>query len=99
MLASPGLTPFIFPGRAGKTGCSITLIERRDRKQAQELIQILQEAGQDVPDELIEMAERYQRWKEREAEARSSGGGKSEYFGRLNIIQASKNICFEPSLI
>ena len=63
------------PGRAGKTGCSITLIERRDRKQAQELIQILEEAGQDVPEELVEMAAKYQRWKEREAEARKSGGG------------------------
>ena len=71
----PVLTFVVFSGRAGKTGCSITLIERRDRKQAQELIQILQEAGQNVPEELIEMAAKYQRWKERDAEERKAGGG------------------------
>ena len=39
-------------GRAGKTGTSITFVERRDRKSAEELIRILQEAGQEVPYEL-----------------------------------------------
>ena len=52
-------------GRAGKTGVSITLMERSDRKQAEELIKILKEAEQEVPDELVEIAEKYQRFKER----------------------------------
>lgn len=63
-------------GRAGKTGTSITFVERRDRKSAQELIKILEEAGQEVPDELVTMAERYEKYKEREAEARKAFGGR-----------------------
>jgi hypothetical protein len=42
------------------------------------LIKILAEAGQQVPDELVEMADKYARWKEREEEGRhfaSNGGG------------------------
>lgn len=62
-------------GRAGKTGTSITFVERRDRKSAQELIRILEEAGQEVPEELITMAEKYEKYKEREAEARKAFGG------------------------
>ena len=50
---------------------SITIIERRDRKQAQDLIKILEEAGQDVPEELSNMADRYARWKERDDEAKA----------------------------
>jgi hypothetical protein len=37
----------------------------------------LSEAGQEVPAELQEMAEKYQRWKERDAEAKKSGIGPS----------------------
>ena len=37
-------------GRAGKSGYSITLMEWRDRRQAKELISILEEAGQEVID-------------------------------------------------
>ncbi len=51
---------------------SITIIERRDRKQAQDLIKILKEAGQDVPEELSDMADRYARWKERDDEAKAA---------------------------
>ena len=58
-------------GRAGNKGMSITIIERRDRKQAQDLIKILEEAGQDVPEELSNMADRYARWKERDDEAKA----------------------------
>merc|ERR1719510_367586 len=50
-------------GRAGKAGTSITFMERSDRKQARKLIEILTEAGQEVPEELLEMAERYQKRK------------------------------------
>ena len=45
-------------GRAGSSGVSITIVERRDWRQAQELIKILEEAGQEVPDELHRMSER-----------------------------------------
>jgi len=59
-------------GRAGRTGTSITFMEARDRKQAQELIDILKEADQEVPDELVAMNDKYLRWKERE---KDNGGG------------------------
>ena len=64
-------------GRAGKTGTSITFMERRDRRSAKELIKILEEAGQDVPNELETMAEKYEIFREREAEARKQFGGRS----------------------
>ena len=43
----------------------------------QDLINILEEAGQEVPDELVEMADKYARWKEREAESKKNGTGSS----------------------
>ncbi len=43
-------------------------MERCDRRGAQELIKILEEAGQEVPDELVTMAEKYEKFKERQAE-------------------------------
>ncbi|XP_049509856.1 probable ATP-dependent RNA helicase DDX43 isoform X2 [Panthera uncia] len=46
-------------GRAGKTGMSITLITRNDWRIAGELINILERTHQNVPDELMAMAERY----------------------------------------
>ena len=39
-------------GRAGKTGTSITFIENRDRKNARDLINILEKAKQEVPGKL-----------------------------------------------
>merc|ERR1719510_1035179 len=67
-------------GRAGKTGTSITFMERRDRRQSQQLIDILTEAGQDIPDELLEMAEKYKKWKAWDDEQKrlygGSGGGR-----------------------
>ncbi|XP_066535880.1 probable ATP-dependent RNA helicase DDX43 [Hoplias malabaricus] len=48
-------------GRAGRSGMSITLVTRGDRKMAAELIHILERAGQDVPEELVLMAERYEK--------------------------------------
>ena len=64
-------------GRAGKTGTSITFVERRDRKSAEELIRILQEAGQEVPYELQKMADKYEIYKQREAEAKKAFGGRN----------------------
>ncbi|XP_047625304.1 probable ATP-dependent RNA helicase DDX43 [Phacochoerus africanus] len=46
-------------GRAGRTGVSITLITRSDWKIAGELIHILERANQSIPEDLVEMAERY----------------------------------------
>ena len=45
-------------GRAGNKGVAITLVERKDWNQAKELIKILDEAGQEIPDELVDMAKR-----------------------------------------
>lgn len=64
-------------GRAGKSGTSITFVERRDRKNSLDLIKILEEAGQDVPRELSSMADRYEKFKEREAEAKAAFGGRN----------------------
>lgn len=46
-------------GRAGNTGVSITLITRNDWRVAAELIHILERANQNIPEELVAMAERY----------------------------------------
>lgn len=62
-------------GRAGKTGISITLMTREDWKHAAELIKILKEADQEVPQGLISMAQRYADWKvKHDAEMAAYGG-------------------------
>ena len=45
-------------GRAGRTGVSITLMTRTDWRNAADLIKILEEANQEVPPELFQMADR-----------------------------------------
>ncbi|XP_029377694.1 putative ATP-dependent RNA helicase DDX43 [Echeneis naucrates] len=50
-------------GRAGRSGSAVTLVTRDDWRMAPELINILERAGQDVPEELVLMAERYQKHK------------------------------------
>ena len=62
-------------GRAGKSGYSITLMEWRDRRQAKELISILEEANQEVPDQLCDMARKFAMQRERE-------GGDRRGYGR-----------------
>jgi ATP-dependent RNA helicase DDX43 len=54
-------------GRAGRTGTSLSLMTRSDWSTAKELIVILEEANQEVPEELHGMAERF--------EARKARGG------------------------
>ncbi|XP_041722517.1 probable ATP-dependent RNA helicase DDX43 isoform X2 [Coregonus clupeaformis] len=61
-------------GRAGRSGASITLVTRGDWRKAADLIPILERAGQEVPDELVLMAERYEKHK-REKEMCGPGGG------------------------
>ncbi|KAK7865543.1 hypothetical protein R5R35_010087 [Gryllus longicercus] len=61
-------------GRAGRTGVSISLITREDWMQARELIAILEEANQEIPEELVNMADRCDAWKEKRASERGTGG-------------------------
>ncbi|XP_077439090.1 putative ATP-dependent RNA helicase DDX43 isoform X3 [Vanacampus margaritifer] len=65
-------------GRAGRSGAAITLVTRDNWRMAPELIPILERSGQDVPVELVQMAERYEKHK-REKEMfpapRGRGGG------------------------
>ncbi|CAM9640670.1 unnamed protein product [Lampetra fluviatilis] len=65
-------------GRAGKEGKSVTLVTRSDWRHAADLISIMQEAGQDVPQELEEMAERFEQ-NQREKELR---GDRPRFGGR-----------------
>ena len=46
-------------GRAGKTGTSISLWDRADWRKASELIGIMEEAGQDIPEWLRGEATRW----------------------------------------
>ena len=63
-------------GRAGRTGCAMSFVGREDWRRAGDLIPIMQEAGQEVPNFLVDMAARYQARKERdEREGRNGGGG------------------------
>ncbi|XP_058880940.1 probable ATP-dependent RNA helicase DDX43 isoform X2 [Acipenser ruthenus] len=75
-------------GRAGRSGVSLTLVTRNDWKVASELINILERAHQFVPEELVLMADRYEKHrleKQRERELlepRGGGGGGSGRRGR-----------------
>lgn len=61
-------------GRAGRSGVSLSFFTRSDWAVAGELINILEEADQDVPDEIRAMAARFAAKKERES--REGGGGR-----------------------
>ncbi|XP_014875603.1 putative ATP-dependent RNA helicase DDX43 isoform X1 [Poecilia latipinna] len=50
-------------GRAGRSGAAVTLLTRDNWRMAAELISILERAGQDVPEDLVLMAERYEKHK------------------------------------
>ncbi|KAK0146021.1 putative ATP-dependent RNA helicase DDX43 [Merluccius polli] len=64
-------------GRAGRSGASVTLVTREDWKNAAELITILERAGQEVPEELVLMAERYDKHKrDRELNGPREGRGR-----------------------
>ncbi|XP_071013947.1 probable ATP-dependent RNA helicase DDX43 [Oncorhynchus clarkii lewisi] len=62
-------------GRAGRSGASITLVTRGDWRKAADLIPILERAGQEVPDELVLMAERYEKHKREKKMYGPRGGG------------------------
>lgn len=61
-------------GRAGKTGTSISFVTRSDWDRAGELIKILEEADQEVPEELRKMKERFDTMKERRDREKASFG-------------------------
>ncbi|XP_060780747.1 probable ATP-dependent RNA helicase DDX43 [Neoarius graeffei] len=66
-------------GRAGRSGVSVTLVTRGDWKVARELIHILERAGQEVPEELVLMAERYDKHqKEKEMLPAKPRGGRTQ---------------------
>ncbi|XP_056148216.1 probable ATP-dependent RNA helicase DDX43 [Lampris incognitus] len=63
-------------GRAGRSGAALTLVTREDWRMASELISILQRSRQDTPEELVIMAERYEKHKkEKEVYRQREGGG------------------------
>lgn len=65
-------------GRAGRKGTSISFITREDWAMAQDLINILEEAQQEVPEQLRDMSRRFAAMKERRA---AEGGGGGRGFG------------------
>ncbi|XP_074597509.1 putative ATP-dependent RNA helicase DDX43 [Brevipalpus obovatus] len=67
-------------GRAGRRGKAVSLVTRGNWKHATELIKILEEANQSVPQELVKMGERYTEWKKKKDEEEASLGGRK--FGR-----------------
>lgn len=71
-------------GRAGKLGVSISFVTRENWGSASELIEILEEADQPVPDQLREMKQRFEVMKERKDREKGSfggGGGNRGYGG------------------
>ncbi|XP_055640290.1 probable ATP-dependent RNA helicase DDX43 [Toxorhynchites rutilus septentrionalis] len=66
-------------GRAGRSGIALSFFTRSDWAVAGDLIKILEEAEQDIPEEVKLMAERFAAKKEREAR---EGGGRGGYGGR-----------------
>jgi ATP-dependent RNA helicase DDX43 len=65
-------------------GTSLSFLTRSDWGSAKELIEILTEANQEVPDELVKMAERFQAKKEsggfRGGRGRGGGGFRGNRF-------------------
>lgn len=59
-------------GRAGRSGVALTFVTREDWMHVGKMIPILEEAGQEVPEELVEMAERAQKTRDRRMEEKNS---------------------------
>lgn len=60
-------------GRAGRSGCALTFVTREDWMHVGKLIPIMEEAGQEIPEDLYEMAERWKQHRERQSERRFGG--------------------------
>lgn len=63
-------------GRANRRGTSLSFFTRGNWGSAAELIEIMKEAEQEIPQELYEMAERFKAKKEREKSERGMFGGR-----------------------
>jgi len=67
-------------GRAGRSGESLTFMTRDNWRYAAELIKIMEEANQEVPREVYEMAQRYEAMRERRRnEGPSRFGDRSDF--------------------
>ena len=64
-------------GRAGRSGCALTFVTREDWMHVGKLIPIMEEAGQEIPEDLYEMAERWKQHRERQSEMRFGGRPKA----------------------
>lgn len=64
-------------GRAGQRGQSITFMARNDWKYAKDLITIMEEANQEVPQAVYDMATRFSACQERRRQEGGGGGGRS----------------------
>jgi len=66
-------------GRAGRSGESLTFMTRADWRHAAELIKIMEEANQEVPTEVYDMAQRYGAMHERRRNEGSDRGGRGDF--------------------
>lgn len=82
-------------GRAGRSGLSLSFFTRNDWGAAAELINILEEAGQEVPDEIRGFADRFRDMKQRRDNERDSvrgmGGGGGRNGGRFERSSNDSN--------
>ncbi|XP_028279825.1 putative ATP-dependent RNA helicase DDX43 [Parambassis ranga] len=69
-------------GRAGRSGAAVTLMTRENWRMAPELIHILERSGQEIPEELAQMAERYEKHKKEREMAREGEGRRGDGCGR-----------------
>jgi len=63
-------------GRAGASGKALSFFTREDWRQAQKLVDIMAEANQEIPEELVRMADRWSRKKEQIGGDGDRGGGR-----------------------
>uniref|UniRef100_A0A182MJI6 RNA helicase n=1 Tax=Anopheles culicifacies TaxID=139723 RepID=A0A182MJI6_9DIPT len=68
-------------GRAGRSGISLSFMTRSDWAVAAELIKIMEEANQEVPDEVRDMAKRFEARRDRGGSGRGGGRGGKEGYG------------------
>uniref|UniRef100_A0A182W338 RNA helicase n=1 Tax=Anopheles minimus TaxID=112268 RepID=A0A182W338_9DIPT len=69
-------------GRAGRSGISLSFMTRSDWAVAAELIKIMEEANQEVPDEVRDMAKRFDARRDRGGGGRGGRGGRDDFGGR-----------------
>lgn len=87
-------------GRAGRSGVSLSFVTRGDWGTAAELIDILEEAGQEVPTEIRNMAERFKEMKQRREDEKTAfgmggrGGGGGGFRGRNDDTSRQNALSF-----